>query len=387
MRILLTVPRFGGGIVGGAERLALEIATCAVGEDDDLEVATTCAVDHHTWANALPPGVDRVAGLTVRRFPVGARDVARHQELRARLALQGRLRYADELELMGTDVWSAELQTFLEREGNAYDLLLFTPYLFGTTFWGAQAWPERSALIPCLHDEPHAYLRCMRQVIESCAGCLFNSAAEERLARRLYRVRGGGVVGLGFDHADRPEARSPSAPASDYFIYAGRLEEAKRVDVAVEYVERFAHDEGRDVKLVLIGSGPYTPPRSARTVVPLGWVSEDEKRSLMAGAVALVHPSELESLSIVLMEAWLMATPAIVAHGSEVMRDHCAASGGGLTFAHYDDFAEAAVILLDNPDRRDLMGASGREYVLSTSSWEAVRDRFRAVTHKLVTSR
>ena len=82
-----------------------------------------------------------------------------------------------------------------------------------------------------------------------------------------------------------------------------------------------------------MGRGGYRAPASARGhVVELGYVSEEEKRAVYAGATALVNPSEMESLSIVLMEAWLEGTPAIVASGSEVMSDHVARSGGGMTF-------------------------------------------------------
>ena len=36
----------------------------------EVEVLTTCARDHHTWANELPPGTTRDGSVTVRRFPV-----------------------------------------------------------------------------------------------------------------------------------------------------------------------------------------------------------------------------------------------------------------------------------------------------------------------------
>lgn len=386
MKFLLVVPRFGADIVGGAERLAFDLATRAIGPDDVIEVATTCAVDHHTWVNHLSPGIEDVQGLRVHRFEVGRRDLRTHAQLIARLHTKRGLSYLEELELMSQDVWSPTLQQFLERNGSDYDLILFLPYLFGTTFWGVQAWPERSALIPCLHDEPPAHTVSMQHVFQSCAGCLFNTAAEARLAERLFGPLSGGVVGMGFDPVPIRLAtiRSPTPGLGRYFVYAGRIEEAKRVHIAVEYVQRYAKQHDPAVKLVLIGSGPYNPPRSARNVVHLGWVDEDEKFALMRDAVALIHPSELESLSIVLMEAWRAGTPALVAAGSEVMRDHCSESGGGFVFSDYHQFAEAAGRLLAEPVLREQMGAAGRAYVEQTSSWSAVRERFHTVTRSLI---
>jgi glycosyltransferase involved in cell wall biosynthesis len=106
-------------------------------------------------------------------------------------------------------------------------------------------------------------------------------------------------------------------------------------------------------------------------------VSPEERRAAYSEAVALVNPSHHESLSIVLMEAWLEGTPAVVAAGSDVLREHCELSGGGLTFGSYDQYRDAVDRLLSEPDLGRTMGAAGREYVLETYSWPAVRKRFR----------
>ncbi len=42
----------------------------------------------------------------------------------------------------------------------------------------------------------------------------------------------------------------------------------------------------------------------------LGYLSEEEKHAAMAGAKAVVCPSPYESLSIVLLEAFALGTPA-----------------------------------------------------------------------------
>jgi len=386
MRFLLVAPRFGRDIVGGAERLALLTAQHAAAADDVIEVATTCAIDHHTWANALDAGSRIEEGLLVHRFDVGPRDADRFSELHHRLLTTGRLDYLDELELMSNSVWSPGLQAFLESDGRSYDLMLFLPYLFGTTYWGLQAWPERSVLIPCLHDEPNAHMTCMREVVSACAGCIFNTEAEERLARRLFDVRVGGVVGLGFDPPSSPPAPGFAARhgLGDYLVYAGRLEEGKRVQIAAEYVDRYVRERGVPLTLALIGSGSYEPAQEvAANVRRLGWLTEEEKRSALAEAVALIHPSHHESLSIVLMEAWLESTPAILAAQSDVLRDHCEASGGGFTFRDYSEFAAAVERLSTDPDLRRSIGAAGKSYVHSSASWPAVRQRFRAVTREI----
>ncbi|MBX9718543.1 MAG: glycosyltransferase [Microbacteriaceae bacterium] len=377
------VPRFGRSLVGGAETLVRRLSTRALPPGWLSEIATTCAVNHATWRNELAAGATREDGLTVHRFEVDPRDPARHDRAH-RAVLDGRADYVDELEWLSSGVWSSELGRFLASSD--HDLVIFCPYLFGTTLWGAQVRPERAVILPCLHDEPYARFETVRRVLGGARGCIFNAPAEERLARRLCQFRDGGVVGLGFDAPDEaaPAGFAERHGLGRYVLYAGRLEQGKRVDVAVEYATRHARERAGAPKLVLIGDGDYRPPAAARDVVlRLGFVAESEKRAAYASALALVNPSQLESLSIVLMEAWLEGTPAVVARGSEVMREHCARSGGGVPFDSYEEYRDAVDSLLDDPAEARRTGALGREYVLDVYGWSAVSSRFRDIAERL----
>ncbi len=99
--------------------------------------------------------------------------------------------------------------------------------------------------------------------------------------------------------------------------------------------------------------------------------------------LALVNPSVLESFSIVLMEAWLEGTPAIVASGSEVMREHCEESGGGFVFDSYETYRDAVNQLLDEPEIGRRLGQAGRNYVRGEYSWPAVRRRLQTTIEKI----
>jgi glycosyltransferase involved in cell wall biosynthesis len=386
MRLLWVVPRFGSATVGGAERLVLGLASRALPDGWSSEIATTCAVDHETWENVLEPGVLSENGVVVRRFLVGPRNDARFWELH-RLILSSAATYAEELEWLANSVWSPDLQRFLDEKGDAYDLILFSPYLFGTTVWGAQVRPDSSALVPCLHDEPYAHLRTVGRMFRSVQGCLFNSEEEEQLTRRLHGVARGGVVGMGFDPPDAaPSTGFAEARGLDSFlVYAGRIEEGKRVDVAVDYAVQYAYERPDAPRLALIGQGSYRPPESTeRVVTKVGFVTEEERRAAYAEALAVVNPSHLESLSLVLMEAWLEGTPCIVAAESAVMRAHCERSGGGFTFDSYESLREAVDRLRADHTLRASMGAAGREYVLERYGWPQVRERFRHAVEDMV---
>ena len=372
-------PRFGSGLVGGAENLIRGLAIRAAASGIEVEVATTCATDNQDWLNTLAPGESREDGLIVRRFEVGRRNARRHRFLHQELSRTGRLTALQEADLMGTSVWSPGLQRFLDTEGPAYDAIVFAPYLFGTTFWGLQSWPERSIVIPCLHDEPYAHLPSMRGVLRSAALRMYNAAGEQALGRRVLGDVPSTIVGLGFD----PPGEATNGDFAGrfglnrYFIYAGRLEEGKRVHVAARYFADFAQRHDPSLRLALIGRGPWRPEGEvSRFVRRVGFLSEADKRAAMEGAVALINPSEAESLSIVLLEAWREGTPALVARGSEVMRDHCEASGGGFTFRGASDFSAHAATLLDDQELAAEMGDRGRDYVLTQYGWSSVMDRF-----------
>ena len=54
MRLAFVTPRYGAEILGGAETQVRDYAERLAAAGHDVEALTTCAVDHHTWRNALP---------------------------------------------------------------------------------------------------------------------------------------------------------------------------------------------------------------------------------------------------------------------------------------------------------------------------------------------
>ena len=69
VKLAVVVQRYGQAINGGAELHARYIAE-HLARHAEVEVLTTCATDYVTWRNELPPGVEQVNGVPVRRFRV-----------------------------------------------------------------------------------------------------------------------------------------------------------------------------------------------------------------------------------------------------------------------------------------------------------------------------
>jgi glycosyltransferase involved in cell wall biosynthesis len=392
VNVAFVVPRYGAGIVGGAETLTRGLAEHLAATGPRVEVLTTCSRDHLTWKNTLRAGTTREEGVTVHRFPVKPRNERRFGWLQKRILMKGRLSVDDELTWAEESVSSPDLYAHLVRHRTDYDVVCFAPYLFGTTLWGVQLVPERAALIPCLHDEPFAYLGVVRAMVDACRGFIFNSTPEAALARKLFDIadRPSGVVGLGFDPPPPPD---PSGPAGfrrrhrlegPVLLYLGRKELGKNVALLIEYVRRYRETHRRDLTLVLAGDGPVTAPPGADGIRDLGYLEPAEKAAAYAAATVVCQPSLNESFSIVLMEAWLAGTPVLVHAGCPVTTHHVFQADGGLAFGDFYEFAEALTRLLEDPPLRARLAAQGRRYVESEYAWPAVTARLRDTLERLV---
>jgi glycosyltransferase involved in cell wall biosynthesis len=102
-----------------------------------------------------------------------------------------------------------------------------------------------------------------------------------------------------------PSDRARSLGANQLFLYLGRLDREKNVDVLIEAF--LAADPPADVRLALAGAGPEQRRLAQRhcdpRVVFLGPVTEEEERlAWLRAATALVLPSSIEGLSLALLE-------------------------------------------------------------------------------------
>jgi len=393
-RYAFVVPRFGEGIAGGAETLVGALARHLAQRGDRVEVFTTCARDNRTWENEFPPGDAVEFGIPVKRFSVDARDLNEWVPRQIKISEGMVLPVAEQLAWLQHGVNSSGLYAHIAAAGPNFDALFFAPYLFATTFWGALIHPERSYLIPCLHDEAYAYVDVIQSMFRQIRGAVFNAEPERELACSLYGEMKGGSVGMGFepfvDHY--LEKLSPYFKESfPYIVYIGRKETGKNVPQLIDYfiAGKNAGHIDPSLKLVIVGAGSFTdlhrPDALTRDdIIDLVHVSEEDKHRIIRHAVALCQPSCNESFSIVIMEAWLLGVPVIVHAKCAVTKHHAVESGGGLYFATADDFSGVVGELVTNPTLRSDLAIAGERYVRTVYSWDAVLSRFDRVMGELL---
>jgi len=368
--IAFVPPRYGEGVVGGAEAVLTEMAHGLAGRGWDVEVLTTCATDHYTWANHFPAGTTRDGDVTVHRFPiVKDTDGARRAELHARILAGERLTISEEQLWVNDSMRVPELWHHVLDHGHRYRAIVLAPYMFWTTFAVGQIHPGRTILMPCLHDEPEARLRIFQPLFGGARGIWFLSEPEAELAAEVFALpRRTAVVGAGMALPERydPEGfRRRHRIEGPFVYYAGRREGAKSWPELVDAYAEVRRTRGLDLTLVTSGIGPVDVPdeHPYDGIVDLGFISEEERNDAMAAATAYVQPSALESFSRTVLEAFAAGT-AVVANGAgAVVAWHIERTGAGVTYENRHQLVEALAAVAEHPRAFDALAQGARGYV------------------------
>jgi glycosyltransferase involved in cell wall biosynthesis len=380
--LFIVTPWYPPHAGGGAELLAQRMARLLLDAGHDVTVLTTCVREFRSdWnVNHDPPGEALVGGIRVRRFPADRRDWRLFDQVNLRLMRGETITTAEEAVYVEENVRSRALEAFIADQP-AGARFIFLPYMFGTTYWGAQIRPDDSFIAPCLHDEVYARLAVFRPVLRAVRGLLCLSAAERDLAARLYGLPPdrlhvvGAAVDLGVS-GDADRFRTRYGLAEPFLIYVGRKDAGKNLAWLCDAFARYVARANGELRLVLVGPGDWsTPPGLRGCAIDLGFLPEQDKYDAYAAALATCQPSRHESFSYVLMESWLCGTPVLVHAACAVTVEHCRAANGGLWCADAAEFAACVDWLRANERLARQIGRQGSAYVRATFAPAAVAER------------
>lgn len=226
---------------------------------------------------------------------------------------------------------------------------------------------------------------------------------ESRLAPWLYRGRpyvtvseatADELVALGVDRSrlsivpngiDAPPAVTTVRSTHPSLVVLGRLVPHKRVEHALEVLARL-RDRWPGLRLSVVGEGWWEDQLRAE-VVRLGvadvvdfhgYVDEQAKHELLAGAWVHLCPSVKEGWGLVVSEAGGHGVPTVGYRAAGGLRESVIDGVTGELVDDLDGMVAAADRLLADPATREEMGAAAARYAASLT-WPASIDAFRSV--------
>jgi len=381
VKLAFVTPRYGPEVIGGAETAARMLAErMTLRPDWEVEILTSCALDHLTWENTEPAGTTTVNGVTVQRFPTASRRLLEYFELDGELrvspssaSLERSRRWIALNGPMCPDLVEAVSSTDA-------DVIACYPYLFATTVDAIARATVPTVLHPAAHDEPALYLRAFRQSFRDIDGLVYHTRAERRLMEHVFGIGAAPqiVLGLGVNEpagAGRAGGEILGLGDRPYLCYLGRVDEHKGCTMLAEYFVRYKERHPSDLALAFVGPVSAEAPDHPDMVVT-GTVSEADKWDILAGAGVMVSPSAYESFSLVLLEAWTLGVPVLVNASCAATMEHCRRSGGGLWFDSYRMFEAAVDRLVGDPALRAALGDAGGRYTERYYRWPSIIDRY-----------
>lgn len=159
-----------------------------------------------------------------------------------------------------------------------------------------------------------------------------------------------------------------------YILFLGRFSPEKGCHLLVEAYERLR----TDVKLVMAGASSYCDDYSRELrshasdqIKILDWVSGESLDELLTNAMLFVLPSDMEGLSLALLDAMgagLCVVASDVPENREVVMD------AGYTFRRGDagDLADRLSFLIANPAVREAAGRAAKARILEHYLWPKI---------------
>jgi glycosyltransferase involved in cell wall biosynthesis len=172
----------------------------------------------------------------------------------------------------------------------------------------------------------------------------------------------------------------------NYVLFLGRFSPEKNCRLLIAAFERL---EGK-VQLVLAGGTSYTDSyvtelrsHASERIRFLDWKSGEELDELLTNAMIFVLPSDLEGLSLALLDAMGAAVCPLT---SDIPENREAVEGVGFTFrsGDTDDLAGMLQLLISDAPMRSQSAQGSRRRVLERYSWDHVALETERLYHRLL---
>lgn len=389
MKLACVVHRYGLDIAGGSEAHCRHVAEHLAARHD-VTILTTCAKDHISWRNEYQAGTSQIGPVTVVRFPVATQRSLHRFADASELAFSGLASDAEQDEWFrqnGPD--TPALVEYLRTHGADFDAVLFWAFRYAEVYFGLPAVADRAVLVPTAEEDPVIRMSILERFFDRPAGFIFLTPEEQELVeRRMREPKPSCVIGSGLEPASPAPGVDLASRGvrSPFVLYLGRIDPNKGCADLLAHFTRFAAEERRGVQLVM--AGPASMPLPDHPDIRyLGFVDQHMRDALLTQASLLAMPSRYESLSLVLLEAWNHALPALVNGQCAVLKGQALRANGALYYRNYDEFARCLTVMLDRRDLRRDLGQQGLAYVDREYRWPTVIAKIDALLARVVAGR
>lgn len=407
-KILIVVPRFGEQIVGGSEQLAYSIAH-NLSKDNEVEVYTTRAKEYITWPSHFREGVEMDGKVRVHRFNISQvpwkdKDPHTYKTYMGGLEVSSDFvqdmiyynKYSELQRIKSTPVgisemfirevgpYSKDMLDSLAHNRNKWDKVLFIPYLYATTLYGARMLdPNKVVIIPAAHDEPYLYYPCFKEysrynwavfypteaaMIERAIGSSPKSWDTLTVQPRVSRVT------------------KPNEHPRKSIVCVGRISEAKCYDRLIKALERARAESEvvRKYKLEFIGSIQGSIPgliKGKDWIKVHGELSTQARDKVVNSCSFMINPSLLDSLGLVNLESMMSGTPVVVNNTCPAFNDLARISDNKvLVFDIYsDESLIRAVEALDTLPVRNKVAHEQQQWACATFTEQKFSEDLRRI--------
>lgn len=380
-KIALVNQRYGLEVNGGSEYYTRLIAE-RLAEKFEVDVITTKALDYTTWENHYTADEEEINGVRVLRFPVDKPRARDFNDFNGKYLSSGN--FDEETERIWFEKqgpYSPAAVEYIRNSKDKYDVFIFVTYLYYLTVAGLPEVAEKAVFIPTAHEEPFIHFKTYERLFTLPRAYVFLTDEEKALVQGLFHCGSipHRVMGTGVDVPCEPDEkafRSKFGIEGDYIIYVGRIDEGKDCPTLFRYfLEYKKRRPDSRLKLVLMGKPVCEIPRH-EDIIGLGFVSEEDKFSGIAGAKCLVLPSKFESLSISVLEAMTLSVPVIVNGICEVLKGHCIKSNGGLYYMNYFEFEGIIDYVFTHESEYAQLRKNAKAYVDENYRWDVIMEKF-----------
>lgn len=403
-KVAFVVVRYGKDINGGAEYHCQMLAE-RLTSDYDVDVLTTCVRNADTGLNEYREGIEYWNEVLIRRFktdPIhpekekayanAAKPARKWRRLLYRLRLLAPLSYLcpiwtykqkDEIQAMNASVfYSSALQQYIKEHRDEYKAFIAMSLDYSTFYYTAIYAGDKTIAIPTMHYVGISFRSLLTTAISKMAYVGFNTGEEEILGERIFgRALGKhGIISVGIETseaADWNTTKKKYKLPDDYLLYVGRITRVKLYRLLSYFMDYKRRYKESSLRLVLVG-GVTIDKIEHSDIIYTGYVSDEEKMSILRHAKIVVNPSNGESLSLILLEAMSEGKPMLVNGRCKVLKEHCCKSNfASLYYLTSRDFTRKLYQLDHSVELRKSMGKKGMYYVKKNYDWPLIMERLR----------